>query len=166
MYTPLAMRPMPASTPFGSVGRSASAVALADAQDERQHARLMLAARGIWDLFMELGPQGTSWTEYSHLSPVLRQSYKEVFLEELAQIPAATLTGAASTKATWRCWATRNHAAVWAPSSIEVSLWLRDRRTGGPTAAHGALVRLRWLENHIGACFHCQATIVPKVGTT
>jgi len=82
-----------------------------------------------------------------------------------AEMPLSTLRGACGVLRRRRAWAVSAEASWASPSAMHVALWLRSLRVRGPTAAHGALAYLVWLEQRLGLRTSSSSTSVKQQGS-
>ena len=175
---PVAMSPRPC-TPVPSQGlvgntragrkaaRAAAATAGAQgsAVDVREEAKLQSCIATLWAAFEAMGEAGNFWGDYMALSPATRPQFRAMTAETLRECPLSTLRGACGVLKRWQAWALEAEAPWTNPSAIVVALWLRSLRTRGPTAAHGALRTLAWLELRIGMRMSTSVALVKQQGS-
>ena len=135
------------------------------AVDEKENAAMRAKATILWDAFVDIGAAGKHYEDFAALNPASKAGFKAMLLAGFAEMPLATLRGACCALRRWREWAAQAEADWWAPSAVHVALWLRSLRPRGPTAAHGALANLAWLEARIGLRASTDTLLVKQQGS-
>jgi len=103
----------------------------------------------------------TLWASYETLpTEPLRQSWKDMMVERLADYDYRGLQAALATWTSWSQWCLDNSSSNIVFSAVQSALFLKSRRSGGPTAARGVWGKLLFLQQHLGIPFDCKARLV------
>ena len=130
------------------------------AVDAKEASKVEASVVFLWNLFLALGEAGAMHKDFVALSPASKVGFKDMVSAGFRECPLSMLRAACGVLRRWRAWATLAEDACASPSAILVALWLRSLRSRGPTAAHGTLATLVWLEDHIGLRAHSRAPLV------
>ena len=150
--------------------KTASAAAAASsitgaAVDVKEAAAVQARADILWQAFIAIGEHGALFANYAALNMTYSAHFHDMLLANFKEVPLSTLRGVCSALRRWRDWAEQAEASWTAPTAILVALWLRSLRPRGPTAAHGALANLSWLEDRIGLRVWSSSPIVRQQGS-
>ena len=118
----------------------------------KEHATKQIKLNALFQLlledFIDVTELGLSWTALQ--DPMKLQKFKDTLMEAPSRLSFQRIGALTSSMRRWKRWAVQRGYSVQAPTPLQLSEFLREVASGGPTAASSMWHACHWFSEKMG----------------